>query len=198
MANNHSEKIEYSRHLYQNVLDWYDNADSKAQVVLAIDGGLVAFISSTTFSKPDDIKLIINAATPVTFWLLAAMVISLMVSMGAAIYCLWARIYSAKKLKKIIDKAISKAQVSEFGNAPYPPSISCFFQFIERLDKDKFRETLNSINPNFEIKALANQIHILSKNVRKKHFAVNIGFVFSLTALVLFFLSSISYVFTLV
>lgn len=197
MANNHSENIEYTRRLYQNVLDWYRNADSKAQVVLAIDGGLVAFISSTAFSQPAQIKLIVGAVTPITLILLTLMVASLMISMGAAIFCLWARIYSAKNLKRIIDDAISKAKTSEFGNLPYPPSISCFFQFIERLDKEKFRETLNSVNPNFEIKALANQIYILSGNVRKKHYAVNIGFIFSLAALVFFFLSAINYVFAL-
>lgn len=195
MTNGSSEHIEYTRRLYQNILDWYGSADSKAQVVLAIDGGLVAFISSTAFSKPNDIEPIIKALPLLTWVLLSFMVLSLMVSMGAAIFCLMARIYSVGNLQEIINNAISKAKNTEFSSFPYPPAIACFFQFIERLDKEKFVQTLNSINPQFEIKALANQIHILSGNVRKKHYAVNIGFIFAAAALMFFFLSAVSYVF---
>jgi len=198
MANKHNENIEYIRNLYQNVLDWYKNADSKAQVILAIDGGLVAFISSTAFAKPDEIKLILKEFTPITWMFLTFMFASLVASMGSAIFCLWSRIYSSEDLTIIIEKAISKAKTSEFSNYPYPPSVACFFQFIERLDKEKFRETLNSVNIDFEIKALSNQIYILSGNVRRKHYYVNLGFMFSLAALIFFFLSSISYLLALV
>jgi hypothetical protein len=185
--------IEYTRRLYQNVLDWYGNADSKAQVVLAIDGGLLAFVSSTVFSKPEDVRAILDALPGVTWILLVCMVISLMVSMGASICCLWARIYSERNLTEIINRAVEKAEASGYEDGNYPPTISCFFQFIERLDKERFRETLNSVNAEFEIEALASSIHILSGNVRKKHFAVNIGFISAAAALVLFFASAASY-----
>ncbi len=33
------EQLEYTRRLYDNVLSWYKSADSKAQVIIAIDGG---------------------------------------------------------------------------------------------------------------------------------------------------------------
>ena len=194
MANKLNENIEYTRNLYQNVLDWYKNADSKAQVILAIDGGLVAFISSTAFYSPEEIRVILKEFTPITSIFLTFMFASLLASMGSAILCLWSRIYSADDLKIIIDNAISKAKNSEFSNYPYPPSVSCFFQFIERLEKEKFRETLNSVDIVFETKALSNQIYILSGNVRRKHYYVNLGFMFSLAALIFFFLSSISYV----
>lgn len=199
MTNSHSESLEYTRRLYQNVLGWYENADSKAQVVLAIDGGLVAFISTTVFSKPDDIKEIVTALPDITWVLLAFMVVSLMISMGASIFCLWARIYSAKHLQIIINASIEKAKVKQkvLEDKRYPPAIVCFFQFIERLDKEKFRETLCSVNFEYEIKALASQIHILSGNVRKKHYAVNIGFIFAAAALVSFFASAVSYAFKL-
>lgn len=193
MSNGNSSNIEYTRRLYQNVLDWYQNADAKAQVVLAIDGGLVAFISSTVFTKPEDIKAVIFALTGGTWALLICMVISLAVSMGASIYCLWARIYPEQKLKEFIDRAVEKAKVSGADDRYYPPTMSCFFQFIERLEKEKFRETLRSADAEFEIKALASQIHILSGNVRKKHFAVNIGFMFAAAALAFFFISAASY-----
>jgi hypothetical protein len=198
MTNNRAVNMEYTRRLYQNALDWYQNADSKAQVVLGIDGVFVAFVSGTAFAKPQELRAILGHFPTVAWILLACMVASLVVSMGAAIYCLWSRIYSERHLAGIIDAAVEKAKATGRGDMIYPPAISCFFQFIERLDRDKFRETLRSVDSDFEIAALASQIHIVSGNIRKKHSAVNLGFVFAAIALLMLFGTVASYVLVVV
>lgn len=53
-----SNRLEYAQRLYESVLDWYNSADSKAQVVLAIDAGFLAFLTSTVFSEPDKLRVI--------------------------------------------------------------------------------------------------------------------------------------------
>ena len=193
MASDSNENLEYARRLYDNVLDWYKNADTKAQVILAINGGFITFVGSSVFKKAEEVKSVFGFFDSLTWIILAFMIASLIGSIGAAIYCLWSRIYSEKNLRKIIEDALKKYPPTGQEPDRYPPSISCFFQFFERLEKAKFRETLQSVDPKFEIKALTNQIHILSRNVRKKHFAVNIGFMLVAATLIMFFAMAVSY-----
>ena len=187
MTDNNTRHLEYTRRLYDNVMDWYRNADAKAQVILAIDGGFIAFVSSTIFAKPDELRPVLDAFVPVTWLILVLMMVSLLGSIGTSIYCLWSRIYSGKEIQAIIRDATVKAFPAEQSTECYPPSIVYFFQFIERLDKDRFVKTLEAVDPQFELESLTNQIYILSGNVRKKHFAVNLGFVLVAIALIMFF-----------
>jgi hypothetical protein len=43
------DKLNYAQSLYTNVLDWYRSAESKAQVLLAIDGTFLAFLTGLIF-----------------------------------------------------------------------------------------------------------------------------------------------------
>ena len=67
------------------------------------------------------------------------------------------------------------------------------FQFIEVLDQKKFQATLESTEEGFELKVLAQGIYILSRNVPRKHLAVNIGFGFAALNLVFFVMAAVSY-----
>ncbi|MBW4519036.1 MAG: hypothetical protein KME16_04965 [Scytolyngbya sp. HA4215-MV1] len=188
-----SNQLEYARRLYESVLDWYKSADSKAQVVLAIDTGFLAFLTSTIFSEPDKLRVILAEFNWVTGLSLALMLLSLIVSIGSSIACIWSRIYSTNEVKRIIKKAESQCQNSDI----YPSEkIVWFFQFIEGLDQRKFQVTLESIEEQFELKVLAEEIYILSHNVRKKHLAVNIGFGFAAFSLILFVVAAVSYLFS--
>ncbi len=68
-----------------------------------------------------------------------------------------------------------------------------FFQFIEGLNQQKFQATLESIEEEFELKVMAEEIYILSKNAREKHFIFNIGFGFAALSLILFVVAAVSY-----
>jgi hypothetical protein len=188
-----SSKLEYSRRLYDDVLDWYKSADSKAQVVLAIDTAFLAFLTSAIFSEPDKLRAILAVFSWITWLNLTLMLLSLMISIGAAIFCVWSRIYSLKEVKQIIKKAESRCQDPD----KYPPEmIMWFFQFIEVLDQKKFQATLESTEEGFELKVLAEEIYILSRNVRKKHLAVNIGFGFAALSSIFFVMAAVSYLYS--
>jgi hypothetical protein len=185
-----SSKLEYSRRLYDDVLDWYKSADSKSQVVLAIDTAFLAFLASTVFSEPDKLRAIVAVFGWVTWLNLTLMLLSLIVSIGSAIVCVWSRIYSLKEVKQIIKKTESRCQDPD----KYPPeTIMWFFQFVEILDQQKFQATLESVEEEFELKVLAEEIYILSGNVRRKHLAVNIGFGFAALSLIFFVVAAVSY-----
>lgn len=185
-----SNRLEYAQRLYESVLDWYKSADSKAQVVLAIDAGFLAFLTSTVFSEPDKLRAILAEFNWITWLTLTLMLLSLIVSIGSSIACIWSRMYSSNEVKRIIKKA-----ELEFQNPnTYPPEkIMWFFQFIEGLNQQKFQATLESIDEEFELKVLAEEIYILSKNVCEKHFIVNIGFGFAALSLILFAVAAVSY-----
>lgn len=198
MTDKNTVRLNYTRRLHDNILNWYRNADTKAQVILAIDGGFIAFVSGTAFARPADLISIVEKFNTGTWIFIVLMIFTLSGSIGASIYCLWSRIYSEQELRKIIGKA-TLAYSSETGNSnSYAPSVTNFFQFIERMDVNKLETTLKAVDEDYELAALTSQIHILSGNVRVKHLAVNAGFILTSIALLMFFLVAGSYMFAVV
>jgi len=194
MPSKSRESVEYTRRVWDNVYDWYKSADAKAQVVLAIDGAFVAFLADTIFSKPlDQLRPTVAQFSPLTWTLLALMVLSLLLSLGSAIFCLWSRMYSRKYMRLLLNEAEQRHQYPN----NYPPEVMWFFQFIEILDQKRFMSTLESVGHEFEVEALGVDIHMLSKSARRKHAAANFGFVFSALTLNLLFASALSYLFSL-
>jgi len=189
VATDDQKPVEYVRRLYDDVRGWYQNADTKAQVVLTIDGAFLAFLTGAIFVKPADLKLIVGAFSWWTWLFLTLMAWCLLASVMSAIHCLWSRIYSQKKLQEFIDSAQSTSGKS----VQYSPKTLWFFQMVANLEEDRFRATLEAVDSAFEISAMASQIQILSGNVRTKHRAVNVGFVLAATTLIFFFFAGLSY-----
>ena len=168
MSTDSEKSVEYARRLYDDVRSWYDNADTKAQVVLAIDGAFLAFLTGAIFSKPGDLKEVVGSFSTWTWSLLALMTLCLLASVISAICCLWSRTYSAKELQEFVEAA----QCAKGDSAQYAPKAMWFFQMVANLEERRFRATLEAVNGLFEIEAMASQIQILSKNVRTKHHAL--------------------------
>ena len=177
--------VAYARRLYDDVLGWYVNADTKAQVVLTIDGAFLAFITSAIFGKPDDLKDLVERFSPLTWSLLTSMTACLIGSIVSALNCLRSRIYTSAELAALI------GQPEDGGS--YPPERMWFFQFVGALNDVRFLSTLRHVDAGFEIEAMAAQAQLLSRNVHEKHRAVNRGFVLGGATLVLFFLAGLSY-----
>ena len=190
VTTNTTASVEYARRLYDDVLRWYQSADTKAQVVLGIDGAFIAFLASGMFRNPGNLRAMVATFSPWTWVFLGATITSLLLSIFAAISCLWSRIYSAAELRQILQRSAG------VGSAPpvYPPQVMWFFQMVAALDPDGFRQRLAQADDAFEVEAMASQIHILSGNVRTKHRAANLGFLFTATTLCLFLFAGISYV----
>jgi hypothetical protein len=184
-----TESVEYARRLYEDVRGWYDSADTKAQVVLAIDGAFLAFLTNAIFSKPEDLRAIVNLFSSVTWVLLALTTLSLVLSIISAILCLWSRVYSSRQLQAFIDATPGE----EAEPHRYAPRAMWFFQTVGCLDQSRFRSTLKAFDASAETEAMVSQIQILAKNVRTKHRAVNAGFVLSATTLVLFLAAGLCY-----
>lgn len=189
MTEDNDYPVEYARRLYDEVHRWYDSADTKAQVVLVIDGAFLTFLSTAIFAKPQDLSAILTAFSGWTWLLLALMTVCLMASVISVILCLWSRIYSASKLEDLV----KDAQSEQHESACFAPKVMWFFQMVSSLEEKRFHTSLEAVNGSVEIEVLASQIQILSKNVRKKHRYVNAGFVLAATTLFFFFAAGLSY-----
>jgi len=55
-----SDAVDYSRRHLELVINWYNNADSKAQVILTLDGAFLTFLTSSILGSPDDLGKIIG------------------------------------------------------------------------------------------------------------------------------------------
>jgi hypothetical protein len=179
--------LDHARRLFDNCIDWYKSADSKAQVLLTLDGVFLAFLTSSVFGKPEDAAQVVRRFCVDTWILLAVMCLAMTVSIFSAICCLWSRTYSKQELKEEFAKIVPDKD-------GYPPQVMWFFQFVQKLDRDTFTQQLLKIDEPFAIKVLANQIVELSRTVLEKHSWINLGFASAAISLIAFVAALVSYI----
>jgi hypothetical protein len=184
-----SEPLDYSRRLYESVIDWYKNADSKAQIILTLDGAFLTFITSSIFKSPDELSKITQRFTFYTWLFLVLMCLCLVGSIIIALMCLWSRVFISAKRDEVL--LLEKEKIK--GSERYSPSLMLFFKTISWLDHDKFQAQLIGVDKEFEIKALASQSYLLSKRVYVKHLLINAGFILAAASLMFFLAGGISY-----
>jgi hypothetical protein len=181
--------LEYSQNLYERVIDWYKNADAKAQIILTLNGVFVAFLTSSIFKNPDEVSRIVFKFGGLTWLCLALMSVCVVGSVICALACLWSRIaFSAER-----DEMILKEMANLDKTGEYSPNLMLFFKTIQMLEAEKFQTQLTKIDEDFEIKALGSQIYLLSKRVYAKHIMVNYGFALFGGALIFFLFGGIGY-----
>ncbi len=191
---NQADAVEYARRVYGNVLDWYRNADAKAQVILTLDGAFLTLLSTSVFAKHDEVLWAVKHFSPETWVALALMCVSLTGSIISALMCLRSRTYSRNELRTLLGEAGVEGDNSE----TYTPQVMFFFQMLSQLHPMQLAQRLQSVGKNFEIEALANQLVPLSNNVSRKHIWVNRGFLLAGTTLILFLIAVVAYVARLV
>ena len=178
--------LEYARRLHALVLDWYRSAESKAQILLTLNGALLAFLTGSLFSRPSDLAQLAATTGMRTRVLLALMCVTLLSSVGFAISCVRSRLLSTRDLERDL------AMVRSSPERPYPADILAFFQHLSYLNSSVLAGTLRAADADFELEALSSQIVKLSRNVAEKHRAANRGFVFTGLSLLLFLLAGVS------
>jgi len=144
--------VNYPNLLFANVVDWYKSADLKAQVILTLDGALVAFLTTSIFKGPSEVSLLIQRFTTRTWLLLLAMCLCLVGSIISALMCLWSRIFLGVKRDSVLGR--EKKRITA-GVKRYPPSVALFFKTISWLDHDKFQEQLLTTDAHRYIRMLS-------------------------------------------
>jgi hypothetical protein len=173
--------LEYAHELYADVLAWYHSAESKAQVILTLDGIFLAAITGLTLTKRVDFEAVLDTFTLDTWLLLAVTTAALLASIVSAVICLGSRTYTSWGLRRFY----RDLGVDPTDESTYVPEVLWFFQHIEGLDREQFKHALRRLDADGELRVYGSQIHILSGNVRHKHAWVNRAFAFAGLTLVM-------------
>src|SRR5215216_1568412 len=106
--------LDYSRRLYERIIDWYKNADSKAQIILTLNGAFVAFLTSSIFKNPDELLKLTNKFSAFTWFFLSLMCVCLVGSIVCALMCLWSRIaFSVERDEMILSQIENLKETGE-------------------------------------------------------------------------------------
>ena len=108
-----STALAYSNLLFANIVDWYRNADSKAQIILTLDGALIAFLTTSIFRKPGELSEITRSLTLRTWLLLTAMCVCLVGSIISALMCLWSRVFLGIKRDSVLGQERRKSETAQ-------------------------------------------------------------------------------------
>ena len=182
--------LDYSRALYDEVVDWYKNADGKAQILLALLGVFIGFFTSSVFAKADDLGKIVNCFTPLIWFVLAAMAMTVTCAVLFGLACLWSRI----PMRGYIFRKSGAELAGESNGPPISAREAGFFGIIWTLHKGRFQARLQELTSEAEVEIRTEQIHVLSRNVFKKHLLVDFGFFFGGASLLMFLFAGVLYI----
>jgi pycsar effector protein len=183
------DAVEYARRAYGNVLNWYDNADRKAQLILTANGGFLTVLVGFALSKPVELTQTLDTFGPET-WLFAGIAAaSIVVAFASAALALFSRLHSPQSARKVM----SGHGVDVCDPTTYDPSVLWFFQFVAQLDESAYERRLRTVTAGDEIDSMADEMIQLSQRVTSKHHWVNVGFIATTIALSFLLAMSVSY-----
>jgi hypothetical protein len=185
--------IERWKEVFDQLIHWYDVADSKSLGIITINGLLLSFLtlSSIVGIQTVDIQTIdpVKERNPAIFWLLLVLIISVISSVLFAIGALWARIgfdssilprmAPARKTKTIDLPSIFFFNISNTYPTPR--------EHLGRTEGKRFYEKEMRKYDRYEswLRAMALEIVVLSTNVKKKYLLINLSFAFVFVSLIL-------------
>lgn len=191
MTESDSPSLDYARRLFDNIIDWYKNADTKAQILLTLAGVFLSFLTSAAFTKKSDLKSILELFGIETWVLLAFMVMFLIATIISALLCLRSRLADPEDIVKHLHDIVEDYEVKD---RQWPETMWFFGMIAQLKDRRRFQARLHEFTVEDELRALSSQIFIVSKNVLKKHIWVNRGVLFIALTLLAFLASGVSYI----
>ena len=171
------DAVEYARRVYASTLDWYKVADTKAQLLLTVNGAFVAIVSGALLGQVADVRAFGDAFGVETWAFFLLAVVALAGAITCAARCLWSR------LGRIAKDRFVQLGVRPEDPASYRPEVLWFFGHLAQLPTGPAAEMLRRADRSFELDALTYDVMFLSRNVLRKHQWVNAGW--TLTALAL-------------
>jgi hypothetical protein len=181
--------VGYLRDLEAGLRYWYQAAEIKAQVVLAIDGALVVLLSGSLLGNRDEVARTVAVFGPETWVFLAGMTTAFALSIACAVICLVAR----GLRRKGVEEALARWQVDPSDAATYVPEATAFFLYLAALQPAPFAERMRSVDPAFVLRALSSNPVLFARNVVRKHRWVNRAFVCTGVGLGFFLCLGVSY-----
>jgi hypothetical protein len=164
----------YLRELEESLRYWYSAAETKAQVVLTLNGVFLAFLSGSLLTNRERLKPTVGVFGPETWGLLAGMAAALVGSIVCAVACLMARGVWPWE----VNKDLAAYEVRPDRPETYRPEVTVFFAHLAELRPEPFvKQMTKEVGPEFVVRALASDHILWSKYIRTKHRWVNGAFI---------------------
>jgi hypothetical protein len=161
----------YARTEYSLVLKWYQSAESKAQIMLTVNGALITVVAKVVFDKTaKDVASMRASYSSSTWALLAVTLLCLVGSIWLCVRCLWSRVYRSAEM---VPSDRRPTLIGSLG----------FFQKYAALDVSELHRMMADISADDELKVICFQLVNLGQRVTKKHRLVNFAFLSTLIGL---------------
>jgi hypothetical protein len=144
---------------------WYQAAEIKAQVVLAISGALVAVLGGSLLGNRDDVAATVAVFGPETWVFLAGMTAAFALSILCAVFCLVARGLRSRRVRE----EFTHLGVDPTDAATYVPEVTGFFLHLAALEPAAFTERMRTVDPPFVLQALSSNRIRFARNILRKH-----------------------------
>ncbi len=164
------DALDYTRHLYRHVEDWYTSADNKAQILLTLNGLFLGALGSATIFGGDSIESAVTNFGFESFLFFLIFLVSLGASITCSLFCLRSRLHP------------NHGQPDE----PADMKNLWFFQMICTVRPTEFVRSLHEVYAEREVDILARNIQIFARNVVSKHRWFNNGYRFFVLGLICF------------
>lgn len=169
--------VEYLRHMYAMTRAWYTAAETKAQLLLAVNGLFVTVLFGILFGNSGDRHLGAANFGSGTWVLISFSVVALAIAIICAALCLWSLHGRAKA-------EFGSFQVDSEDPDSFPPEVLWYFGHLTHLKRDVVKKRLRSVDRRFEIETLSYHVVDLAHKVLRKHRYVNAGWAFTALALI--------------
>jgi hypothetical protein len=168
---------------------WYSSAESKAQVVLTVNGAFVTFLTTAALAGRDQTTKALAVFGPETWAFLAGMSACLALAILSAVTCLASRGLSTTRLRqRLNDLAVQPGKA-----ATYPAEIAVFFHYLSALQPDQYADRIMSASPSYLTRALASEVIEFAPHIVAKHRWVNRAFILTGLTLTFFLGTGVSY-----
>jgi hypothetical protein len=173
--------------MYASTRNWYAAAETKAQLLLAVNGAFVTVLFGALFGQSSDVRTG-TGAFGIDTWIFTGVSAMALVS---AIVC------AALSLWSVHGK--SKRQFARLGIDPSDPTsyraeALWYFGDVARLRPDAVTESLLKADRPFEVQVLIYHVIDLANKVLRKHRWVNAGWILTALALIALAAAGISFV----
>jgi len=167
-------KLEYLFKQYENILDWYKQAEEKAKFLVTLNTLVIGVVNGLVFIGADKVRAVQKLYT-LPIWLLLSL--SAVVLVGSYLFILWA-MWPRQRMRDASLKVSERVW---------------FFGDVASLARQDYRAAIVESGEQDLIETMIAQNHILSNNVWIKHEALNRALAFTIVALILLFILGVTY-----
>jgi hypothetical protein len=169
--------VDYARRMYDRVMDWYKVAESKAQLILTVNGAFVTVVFGLISSSVDDLRRSFESVGAFTWLFLTLALASLCGAIVAAAASLLSR------HGHHVRNDFAALGINPDDDTTYRPEVLWYFGHLASLQWEGVQSRLKDADEDFEVEVLTYNVHGLARTVLRKHRLINTGWLLTSASL---------------